>query len=100
MAYVTDATAAKDAAYLEKIRGVDLLVHECFYPDDRADLAEKYGHSCIIPTAELARNAGVGRLVLCHINPLLEADYAPALADARKIFPRAEIGEDLMAVEF
>jgi len=32
MAYVTDTTAAPDAAYVEKIRGVDLLIHECFYP--------------------------------------------------------------------
>ncbi len=100
MAYITDTTAAADAPYVEKIRGVDLLVHECFYPDSRADLAAKYGHSCLTPTAEAARAAGVGRLILTHLNPLLDADYPADLSAARKIFPRIEIGEDLMEVEF
>jgi ribonuclease Z len=100
MAYVTDTTAAANADYADKIRGVDLLVHECFYPDNRPDLAEKYGHSCMTPTAEVARAAGVKRLILTHINPLVEADYPAALAAAQKIFPPTEIGEDLMEVEF
>jgi ribonuclease Z len=100
MAYVTDTTAAADAAYIEKIRGVNLLVHECFYPDSRADLALKYGHSCLTPVLEVARAAGVGRLILTHINPLLADDYAADLSAAAKIFPRVEIGEDLMEVEF
>ncbi|MGD0518782.1 MAG: MBL fold metallo-hydrolase, partial [Thermoguttaceae bacterium] len=100
MAYVTDTTAAADADYVGKIRGVNLLVHECFYPDSRADLAVKYGHSCITPAAEVARAAGVGRLILTHINPLLETDYPADLSAVQKIFPRVEIGEDLMEVEF
>ncbi len=100
MAYITDTTAAADAEYVEKIRGVDLLVHECFYPDDRADLALKYGHSCTTPVAEAARAAGVGRLLLTHINPLVPADRPLDLAAARKIFPRTQIGEDLLEVEF
>ena len=100
MAYVTDTTAAANADYVEKIRGVNLLVHECFYPDDHADLAAKYGHSCITPVAEVARAADVGRLILTHINPLMSADYPADLSAAEKIFPRIEIGEDLMEVEF
>jgi ribonuclease BN (tRNA processing enzyme) len=100
MAYVTDTTAAANAAYVEHIRGVNLLVHECFYPDTHADLAVKYGHSCITPVAEVARAAGVGRLILTHINPLLSADYPVDLSAVKKIFPRTEIGEDLMEVEF
>ncbi|MGA2062465.1 MAG: ribonuclease Z [Thermoguttaceae bacterium] len=100
MAYITDTTAAVDASYVDKIHGVNLLVHECFYPDSRADLAVKYGHSCLTPALEVARAAGVGRLILTHINPLLAADYAADLSTSLKIFPRTEIGEDLMEVEF
>ena len=33
MAYVTDTTATPDAAYLQSIRGVDVLVHECYFGD-------------------------------------------------------------------
>ena len=36
MAYVTDTTADPAADYVERIRGVDLLLHECYYPDANA----------------------------------------------------------------
>jgi ribonuclease Z len=100
MAYVTDTTAAPDAAYVDRIRGVDLLVHECFYPDSRADLAARYGHSCLTPTAQVARAADAGRLILTHINPLLEGEFTAELGAAREIFPNIEVGEDLMEIEF
>ena len=37
MAYVTDTTAADDSPYLDAIRGVDLLVHECYFPDTQLE---------------------------------------------------------------
>lgn len=100
MAYVTDTTAAMDADYVEKIRGVDLLVHECYYPDANADWANQTGHSCTTPVAQVARQADVGRLVLVHINPLATEDDPIGLETARAIFPKTELGEDLMEIEF
>lgn len=100
MAYVTDTTAAADADYVEKIRGVDLLVHECYFPDERADWARRTGHSCTTPVAQLARAAQVGRLVLVHLNPLATEDDPIGLDVAQAIFPATELGEDLMEVEF
>ena len=72
MAYVTDTTARDDADYIDKIRGVDLLIHECYFPDGWEDKAKLTGHSCISPVARVARAAGVGRMVLVHINPWLK----------------------------
>jgi len=100
MAYVTDTVASKDADYVEKICGVDLLIHECYFGDDMAEQAELTGHSCLTQVAEVAAAAGVGRLVLVHINPLLDSDDQLDLAAARKIFPHIEIGVDEMALEF
>ncbi len=100
MAYVTDTTAAAGADYVKKIRGVDLLVHECYFPDAYADWAQKTGHSCTTPVAQLAREAQVGRLVLVHLNPLATADDPIGLDVARAIFPATELGEDLMELEF
>jgi ribonuclease BN (tRNA processing enzyme) len=100
LAYVTDTTAALDAPYVEKIRGVDLLVHECYFPDGQEQWAKKTGHSCTTPVAQVARQAGVGRLVLTHINPLSTEDDPIGLDAARAIFPHTEIGDDLMEVEF
>jgi len=100
MAYVTDTTAAADAPYVEKIAGVDLLLHECYYGDDEADWAKQTGHSSTTPVAQVARQAGVGRLVLVHINPRRLEDDPIGLNVARAIFPKTEIGEDLMELEF
>ena len=100
LAYVTDTTARPDAPYIERIRGVDLLVHECYFPDDQAALAEQTGHSCTTSVLEVARAAGAGRLVLVHVNPLATGDDPLQLAAARHIFPRVELGHDRQVVEF
>lgn len=100
LAYVTDTTAAPDAPYLEKIRGVDLLIHECNFGDDQPEQAKLTGHSCLTPVAQVAAAAQVGRMVLVHLNPLLEKDEDLGVAGARKIFPRIEMGVDRMEIDF
>jgi ribonuclease Z len=100
IAYVTDTVAVADADYVEIIRGVDLLIHECYFGDDMPEQAELTGHSCLTPVAEVAAAAKVGRMVLVHINPLLADDNGLDIAAARKIFPNIEIGVDRMELEF
>ena len=100
MAYVTDTWADPRAAYVQKIRGVDLLLHECYHPDDNAQWAKTTGHSHTTPVAQVARAANVGRLVLVHINPLRTDADPIGLNVARAIFPKTEIGQDLMEIEF
>jgi len=99
-AYVTDTVAAADADYVELIRGVDLLVHECYFDDDMPDQAELTGHSCLTPVAQVAAAAEVGRLVLVHINPLLESDDQLGLDKVRSIYPHIQIGTDRMELDF
>lgn len=100
MAYVTDTTAAVDAEYVEHIRGVDLLVHECYFPDSNAEWAKTTGHSSTTSVAQVAREAKVGRLVLVHLDPLSTDDDPIGLDVARAIFPATDLGDDLMEVEF
>jgi ribonuclease BN (tRNA processing enzyme) len=100
LAYVTDTTASPDADYLEQIRGVDLLIHECYFPDRLHEIAVKTGHSTTSNVAEVARRAEAGRLLLVHMNPLDESDDPIDIATARKIFPRTELGEDGAVIEF
>lgn len=100
LAYVTDTTAREGADYIEKIRGVDLLIHECYFPDGWEEKAELTGHSCISPVAKVARAAQVGRMVLVHINPIAESDEEIGIETARDIFPRTDIGVDRMDIEF
>jgi len=100
MAYVTDTTASPAAAYVEHLRGVELLVHECNFRDDAGAWAVKTGHSSTTQVAEIAARAGVGRLVLLHFNALDNSDDPVDLAAARRIFPATELGEDRMEVEW
>ena len=100
LAYVTDTVAAPDVDYIDKIRGVDLLIHECYFGDESTEQAELTGHSCLTPVAQVAAAAGVGRMVLVHINPLLNDDRQIRLGEARKIFPHIQIGTDRMELEF
>jgi len=100
MAYVTDTTAAADADYIERIRGVELLVHEAYFAEDDGDLPAITGHSCLADVAQVAAAAEVGLLVLVHIHPQLERDDDLDLGAARRIFKNTEVGVDQMEVEF
>jgi len=93
IAYVTDTTARPGAAYIEQIRGVDLLLHECNFPNGQDELAEKTGHSCIDDVARAAAAANVKRLVLMHFDPLM-AIPAEQLTAAARIFSAIEAGAD------
>jgi ribonuclease BN (tRNA processing enzyme) len=100
LAYVTDTTAAADAPYVEAIRGVSVLVHECNFRDGEEEWAAKTGHSTTTPVAQVAAAARVGRLILTHFNPLDDSDDPVDLAAARRVFPATELAFDGMAVEF
>lgn len=100
LAYVTDTIADPAADYVEQIKGVDLLVHECYFDDSLAQWAEVTGHSCTTPVAKVAVAAGVKRLLLVHVNPLGPPEDPIGLDVARAIFPNSEIATDMMEVEF
>jgi ribonuclease Z len=99
-AYVTDTIASPTAAYVEKIRGVDLLLHECYFDDDDPARADLTGHSCLTPVMQVAAKAEVKRLVLVHINPMMRDDAEMEVHLAQHIFKNVEIGVDRMELEF
>lgn len=98
LAYITDTTANKDADYVESIKNVDLLVHECYFPDGWEEKAELTGHSCLTPVAEVAAAAEVGQVLLVHINPLNESENPFDLASVRPVFNKIEVAKDKMIV--
>lgn len=97
LAYLTDT--ACDPGSLAFVEGVQVLVHECYFPDERVEWADKTGHSHTTPVAELARDAGAGRLLLTHIDPLHATEECVELPVARRIFPNTDVAEDLMEFE-
>lgn len=100
LAYVTDTVADPAAEYVDHIRGVDLLVHECNFTDEHREQAVLTGHSHTTPVAQVAKAARVGQLLLVHVNPLGDADDPVGLDIARAIFANTSIAHDNMVVEF
>ncbi len=100
MAYVTDTWADPDAEYTRHLQGVQLLVHECFFDDARADWARTTGHTHTTPVARLAQRVGATQLALIHLNPLSTEADPVGLDAARAIFPATVLGEDGLEIAF
>jgi ribonuclease BN (tRNA processing enzyme) len=98
LAYITDTTAPGD--YQQFIQDVDVLIHECYFPDSMHDWAEKTGHSSSTAVATVARDCGARRLYLVHADPQHPEDDPVGLEDIRRIFPGAVLAEDLQEIEF
>lgn len=78
-----------DAALTEFVAGADLLLCECSIMSDD-NFRNNYTHAHMTPetVAELAKNAGVKKLVLTHFWPYYPIDAM--LGKAREIFPMTE----------
>jgi ribonuclease Z len=69
----------------ELLKGVSTLYHESTYGEDRIQSAEKYCHSTAHQAALVARDAGVGKLLLGHYSSRYE-DENVLLEEAKKVF--------------
>jgi len=76
-------------------KGADLLFHEATYTSEKADDARDHMHSTAAQAAEVAKKAGVGKLILTHISGRYRKPDAH-LAEARKIFKKTFVAEDGM----
>jgi ribonuclease BN (tRNA processing enzyme) len=106
VAYITDTTATVDAGYVSFIRSVNLLIHECHFPDGFEDIANTTGHSCLSAVAHVCATASVGQCVIVHLNPRSASGAAAAAAETpdpesvRSIYPYLRIGRDKMVLDF
>jgi ribonuclease Z len=98
LAYITDTTAPGN--YLAFIQGVDVLIHECYFPDSMHEWAEKTGHSSSTAVAEVAKQSGAKRLYLVHADPQHPEDDPVDLVKIRQIMPSTELAEDLQEIDF
>lgn len=99
---------APDPGTAEFSAGVGLLLHEAWYnaADPRTDEAPPQlrpgyaAHSEVSAVAGLAASAGVGRLVLMHLNPLHDESYYAGLqAAGRAVFAHTEVLADSVVVD-
>jgi ribonuclease Z len=79
--------------------GADLLIHDCALSDEMADWARETKHSTAGEAAQLARRAGVRQLVLTHISSRYSEDSSTLLKEAKAVFEKALVAQDLMTME-
>lgn len=83
------------AAALALAKGVDVMVHETTLDASMEEKANSRGHSSTRQAALLAREAGVGKLIITHVSSRYdETGCQRLLAECRAIFPASELADD------
>ena len=77
----------------ERVKGVSTLYHESTYGEDNQLLAGKYYHSTARQAAQVARDAGVGQLLLGHYSSRYE-DEQVLLDEAQQVFPNVHLTKE------
>ncbi len=90
-AYCTDTVY--DPGIVEHIMGVDLLYHESTFSDADRELAGHTLHSTSVQAAEIAKAAGVKKLLLGHFSSRYK-DLNVLLDEAKGVFPASFIVND------
>ena len=90
--FVHVGDAGKTDNLLEVIRGADALVIEATYLEAEKELAEQFGHLTATQAGELAKEAGVGTLLLTHISRRYREDQV--LEEAKAVFDNVYVAKD------
>ncbi|MGB5818312.1 MAG: ribonuclease Z [Saonia sp.] len=92
-----------DTGYLPEIitmiKNVDVLYHESTFLDSEAHLSTKTKHSTAKEAATIAKNAGVGQLILGHYSTRYKS-IELFREEAQEIFPRVELSDDGKVFKF
>jgi ribonuclease Z len=84
---------------IEAARGADLLVHDATFGDEEQGRAEETYHSTAREAARVAREAGVGQLVLTHLSTRYDQDPTPLVRQAREEYPAVQVAHDGLVIE-
>jgi ribonuclease Z len=90
-AFCTDTSCFRSLA--SSLKDIDLLYFEATFSDKDKKLAKVTGHSTAAQAATLARQAGVGRLLIGHFSSRYKS-IRPLLEEATAIFPNTAAVED------
>ncbi len=85
-------------ATVEAALQADLLIHECTFSDEEQERALETRHSTAAEAADVARRAGVSRLILTHFSARHSEQAHRLVAEAEIVYP-AEAAEDGTVVE-
>lgn len=94
--YCLDTRPCQNA--VELAYEADWLIYEATYTREFTEEARQYGHSTAAQAAEVAGKAGARNLLITHFSSRYP-DARVLLAEARSIFPRTTMAEDLLEID-
>ncbi|MCS7239243.1 MAG: MBL fold metallo-hydrolase [Thermoguttaceae bacterium] len=100
LAYLTDTTAAGSLAHRPVLENVDILLHECYFPDGFEEMAQQTGHTCLGQAIQVAQELKARRLVLIHINPLVDSPEKLGFKPSASYEPPTILAEDWAEIQF
>ena len=95
-AYCTDTSYFPDI--IPHIQGVTCLYHEATFAQEHALLAKQTHHSTAAQAAQIARDAGVQKLIIGHFSSRYKTE-APLLEEAQQFFPNTILAQDGMTIQ-
>jgi ribonuclease Z len=95
--YVTDTRPAAET--IKAAKGADILIHEATYHSSLIKIAKEYEHATSKEAAEIAKKAGVKRLIMHHLSARYNNDASELEKEAKKIFKESTFAKDGMKIE-
>lgn len=96
--YAFCSDTAPSLLVANRVQGVDLLYHEATFTNEHLAEASVSFHSTAAQAAEIARQAGVRKLIIGHFSGRY-SDVEQHLDEARMIFPETQAAEEGRVVE-
>ena len=97
-AYAYCSDTSYQPRIVEQLKGVDLLFHEATFLSTDQARAKQTQHSTAAQAATIARDAGVGQLVIGHYSARYE-DELPLLEEAQAVFPHTVLAQENLCLE-
>ena len=98
-AVVISGDTRPSKSLIELAKGADVLIHECSFPDDMLELAQKTNHSTASEVGEVAYQAGVKKVILTHLFPIVKGREEELLSSVKRKFRgEAILSHDLLEV--